>query len=213
MINYRVGIAVLAAVSAAGCAAPGTTPAVSPSPVVVPSGCVPERVRWSAPVTEPRLTQVTLHQEDGDMTGRPVLDAPFTPSITGVNAPADWTRMLAASLSEHAGMKVKTGPAVLPDGGYGFPMQVTDDPAIPQTLFFEGATIVSAEFTVSCTTAPVTGGFTSWTKVDFGGLACGSIDPPTEPLARLAIGYCPATAAPRPSGYIDAVPFDEDEQF
>ncbi|MEU4424408.1 hypothetical protein AB0F81_27630 [Actinoplanes sp. NPDC024001] len=202
MINYRAGAAVLAMLSTAACAAPGTTPAT------VPSGCAATEVRWSAPVKEPRLTHVTLKQGDGDLTGRVVMDEPFAPSITGVTAPADWTAMLATSLSDETGIKVETGPAVLPDGDIGFPMAVADDPSIPQPLFYEGVTSVSAEFTVSCAT-PVTGAFTSWTTIEFGGLACGHSAPPEDALGRLARPHCPATPAPRPSGYVDAVPFDE----
>jgi hypothetical protein len=206
VINYRAGAAVLATLSAAACAGPGTAPAA------VPAGCAATDVRWSAPAKEPRLTRVTLHQGPGDMAGRVVLDEPFTPSITGVTAPSDWLGALAGSLGEHIGTQIETGPAVLPDGGFSFGMEVADDPGILQTLMYEGAMTVSAGFTVSCTT-PVTGVLTSWTTTEVGGLACGSSQRPEDPLGRLARVHCPATPAPRPSGYIDAVPFDEPSPF
>jgi hypothetical protein len=206
MINYRAGVAVLATLSAAACAAPGTTPAI------VPSGCAPAEVRWSAPTTEPRLTRVTLSEGPEDLAGRDVLNEPFAPSITGVIAPADWTGMLATSLGDETGTKVETGPAELPDGGYSFPMGATGVPGIPQSLFYEGVTSLSAEFTVSCAT-PVNGVFTTWTTIEVGGLQCGSFTPPEDPLGRLARVHCPATPAPLPSGYIDAIPFDEPTPF
>jgi hypothetical protein len=207
VIVRRAAAAVLSMLSAAACAVPGT------SPTAVPSGCAATEVRWSTPVAQPRLTRVTLYQGPGDLTGRVVLDEPFTPSITGVTAPADWTGVLAASLSRETGTKVETGPAVLPDGTeIGTFGEGPDVPGIPHTLFYEGVTSLSAEFNVSCAT-DVTGVFTSWTTVEVGDLVCGRSIPPTEPLAVLARAHCPATPAPRPSGPVDAIPFDEATPF
>jgi hypothetical protein len=202
MIDHRAAAALLTTLSLAACAAPGTSPAV------VPSGCDAAEVRWSAPATQPRLTRVTLYRDDGDLTGRVVLDEPFAPSITGVTAPAGWTSMLATSLGAETGMKIQTGRAELPDGGFGAFMEGPDDPGIPQTLLYEGVVSVSAEFTVACT-PPVPGTFTSWTEVSVGALPCGRSVPPADPLGRLARAHCPATPAPRPSGHDDAIPFDE----
>lgn len=193
MICRGVAVSVLVMLSVSACAAPDTGPAT------VPAGCEATDVRWSAPQTQPRLTRVTLYRGGAGMDGRVVLDDPFTPAITGVTAPADWIGLLAVSLAAETGVKVETGPATLPDGGYGVGMGGADDPGIPYTLFYEGAVTVSAEFSVECST-PVTGVFTSWTTVEIGGLACGSFTPPQDVLGPLALTHCPATPAPRPSG-------------
>ncbi|MBB3094523.1 hypothetical protein FHR83_002175 [Actinoplanes campanulatus] len=161
---------------------------------------------------EPRLTQVTLQEDFEDPTGRVVLDEPFAPSIIGVTAPDDWVGVLAGSLAEETGTKVQTGPATLPDGDISFGVLGGEVPGIPQTLFYVGVERVSAEFTVACSTS-VTGVFESWSTIDFGGVACGSFDEPQEPLGRLARTHCPATPEPRPSGYVDAVPFNEPSPF
>jgi hypothetical protein len=172
----------------------------------VPSGCdLPGAgVRWSAPATSHRLTQVTLFrvvpEDAATHTGKVVLDEPLAPSVTGLTVPAHWPAELARSLRAETGHDVRSGPAVMADGGYTIPMDGgPEDPAIPETLWYAGVEAVSADFTVACA-APVSGTFTSWTTLDYGGVACGGSEQPIEPLGRLAIRFCPRTAPALPSG-------------
>jgi hypothetical protein len=203
MINYRAALLVLAAVALSACAAP--------SAASVPPGCDLSAAppRWSQPTKEPRLTRVTVYRiESADPgAGRTVLDQPFAPAITRLAAPDDWTARLAESLSAKTGDKIQTEPARLKDGGYGLSVGGQDDPDITETLSYEGVEAVSADFSVDCERT-VSGTFTSWTTVSFGGVTCAAADEPAEPLGRLARRYCPRTPAPLPSTIDDAIPFD-----
>lgn len=64
------------------------------------------------------------------------------------------------------------------------------DPSIPETLLYVGAEAVSATFAVYCA-PPARGTLTAWTSMSYGGVTCGEIEAPAEPLGRLARQYCP----------------------
>ncbi|WP_229074898.1 hypothetical protein [Actinoplanes sp. DH11] len=192
MINYRVAGAVLllAATLPAGCT--GSADDDSSAARSVDCALSEVRVRWSEPVTQPRLTRVTLFRT-GDTTGTAVLDEAFTTTITDVAAPPEWTEVLAASLGERIGDPVRTGTA--PTG--------STEPGIAagtgELMLYAGVDAVSARFTADCAT-PVTGTFISWTGTADGALFCGPGNPPpAEPFGRLAREHCPAEPAPQPS--------------
>lgn len=219
MINRVVAgaaLVVLAAVASAACAAPDSNPPIAGQPSSAPAGVPPgcdlsgTRVHWSKPTTQPRLTRVTLFRDGSEATTSPIgteiFAEPFTPSIAHVAAPDDWTARLAKSLGAKTGAKIQTGPARVPDATFGL-MSNRDDPSIPESLLYEAVEVVSAGFTVDCDQQAVSGTFTSWTSANVGGVTCGELEEPAEPVGRLARRYCPRTPAPRPST-VDAVPFD-----
>lgn len=216
MINRKVaGVAlvILTAAASAACAASGANPPISGRPSATPTSVAPgcdlsgARVRWSTPTRQPRLTRVTLFrispEDRAGLTGTEVFAEPFTPSIAQIAAPDDWIARLAESLSAETGDKVGTGPARMPDSTFGL-VGNPDDGSIRETLLYEGAEVVSAGFAVDCDGA-VSGTFTSWTATSGGGVTCGQLEEPTEPMGRLARRYCPRTPAPGQSP-IDTVP-------
>jgi hypothetical protein len=214
VINLKSALVVMAAMASASCAAPGSRAPLAPQTSAAPASVAPgcdlsgTRVRWSAPTREPRLIRVTLFQDvreedPATHTGVDLLDEPFTPAIGQVAAPDDWTARLAASLSAQTGDKIQSGVARAKDGRFGTLMGHQDDPGIPEILLYHGVETVSAGFTVDCGRT-VSGTFTSWTSAEFGGVTCGQVEEPAEPLARLARRHCPRTPAPQAS--LDADP-------
>ncbi|GAA2650777.1 hypothetical protein [Paractinoplanes durhamensis] len=215
MINSRparVAAIVLATTATTACANPATPAQQPPSaPATVPAGCSPTdaNVQWSKPTTESRLTAVSLFRTKDDFgSGEEVLHEPFTPAVTQLAAPPEWIPQLAKSLSAKTGKKVQDSPARAADGGYSLISGSQDDPSITESLFYTGAELISATFTIACTPA-VTGTFTSWTSAGVGGVTCAQFEPPAEPLGRLARRFCPRTPTAAPPSE-DAIPFVPD---
>ncbi|MEV4643174.1 hypothetical protein AB0J80_38140 [Actinoplanes sp. NPDC049548] len=206
IIGRTAAAALVAGLMPAACADPGSAPPPSARPssahASVPPGCAfaGARVQWSAYTKRPLLTQVTLFRLTDDpasRTGTELLDEPVAPSISEVDAPAAWVPGLARSLSKETGDKVHAGPARLKDGGYGTVSRTPDDATIPESVLYVGVQAVSAGFVVDCA-VPVRGTFHSWTSMDYGTVHCGSFEPPSDPLGRLARAYCPRTPSARP---------------
>ncbi|MBW6435349.1 hypothetical protein KZ829_16550 [Actinoplanes hulinensis] len=210
MIDRRVVLfAVGGTLSVGGCAAPGATP-----PAAVPDGCDPTaaEVTWSDHRQESRLSKVTRFRMDRDRpdqtAGEEVLKGPFTPSISGVAAPADWIPALADSLSAETGHDIQSGPVPAPTDGAGFSIFGGPDP-ITEVLLYTGARSVSATFTVACD-QPQHGTFTSWTTASSGVAACSEPTADEDPFAAFARAHCAAIQSPQPSAPPpEAIPFND----
>ncbi|MEV6347358.1 hypothetical protein [Actinoplanes sp. NPDC051851] len=196
----RAALAVLTAGLTAGltaaCATPGTRPA---TPASVPPGCeLPgAHISWAESVRDQRLYRVTRYTGDEDLEGTVVMDQPFTTSVSRIAAPDGWIDELVASLAGTSGIPVRSGTAAMAPGDYSSGSEVSGDPTGTDWLLYESAAIVSAPFTVDCTT-PVNGTLTAWTIASLGSVHCGATDEPGT-MAHRARSYCPRTPSAHPS--------------
>lgn len=141
------------------------------------------------------LTVVVRYEAPGDQAGpgHELLDAPATPSVDGIDAPAEWLPILAGSLAAEIGKPVHVTTPSRFEGQTG--ARGPDDPTITEMVRFEGVERVSGVFTVDCPPT-VRATFAAWTSSTSGILFCGSSQTPEDRYARLARGYCLRTAAP-----------------
>ncbi|MFG1992035.1 hypothetical protein ACGFJ7_18860 [Actinoplanes sp. NPDC048988] len=192
MIKIRGVVALAALMMAGACARADAEPAVTP----VPSGCEPtaETLTWSAVTTTPVLTQVTLFRADelaSGGAGRRLLDKPFTPSVTGVDAPG-WLTALGASLARKTGRPVHTTAPSAEGQSFGY-----GSGAGPADVVYTGVDRVTADFEVRCGTT-VRGRLQGWSRTVAGGQSCAG-DITTDVFGRLAVQLCPAQPSP-PAG-------------
>jgi hypothetical protein len=177
-------------VLAAGCAHPSTTTAV-------PAGCDPtaDHLTWSPSTTTPTLTNATLFTGGRETT---LVDEPFQPSITGVDAPAEWLDRLAASLRAEAGSPVEArSPEPTPTK---LGLAADSD---TRTIIYTGVDRVTADFEIRCSPT-VRGTFNGWTSATTGVVFCGAYQPDLpDAFGSLALKLCPPTTADS----ADAIPF------
>lgn len=138
--------------------------------------------------------------------GTKVLDNPFTPSITGVAAPASWLPALAGSWRKSTGRPVHTTSPSPKSESFGFGTLVVDDAEKPRLIIYTGVERVAADFEVHCNPT-VRGTFLGWSVTVVGAVAC-QYQPDTEydAFGRLALEHCPDPLTPPPSQPVAGVP-------
>ncbi|GAB1694341.1 hypothetical protein KRM28CT15_61440 [Krasilnikovia sp. M28-CT-15] len=190
------------------CAGPTPQSAVSPAPTPVPAGCQLSGtpITWGPRQTTPILTDATLVRQEeliGSSAGRKLLDQPFTPTITGVAAPASWLTDLAKSLKTATGQAVHT-TSPSPDSQRFGVSSGGDAGQQVHIIIYSGVDRVSAGFTVQCDPL-VEGTFVGWSSAVVGGVACQyQPDLAYDAFARLALKYCPdPVTAPPSSAAVD----------
>jgi hypothetical protein len=185
-------LAVVAVVLAAGCARPATER-------TVPPGCEPTagNLTWSPSTITPTLTNASLNVGATQTT---LLDEPFQPSITGVDAPEAWLGRLAASLQKF------TDHPVLAKSPEPKPTALTySAPGGALVIIYTGVDRVTADFEARCDPA-VRGTFHGWSTATTGVVSCHSYQPdPPDAFDSLALNLCPAPT-PAPSNEAEAVP-------
>ncbi|MCO8269448.1 hypothetical protein M1L60_02450 [Actinoplanes sp. TRM 88003] len=185
MIRWVVLAAILLA---AGCAKPSTDP-------VVPAGCDPtaDHLTWSPSTTRPVLTNASLLAGTRETM---LLDEPFRPTVTGVDAPPEWLERLATSLQSETGSPVLArSPEPTPDH-----LGISAESGT-QMVLWTGVNRVTAEFEVRCDPT-VRGTFHGWSTATTGVVFCNSYQPgPPDAFGSLALTLCPApTPAPSTGG-------------
>jgi hypothetical protein len=187
---FKIGLLlVVPAVALAGaCAQVDATPAASP----VPAGCEPtgSPLTWSPPRTTPILVEATLYgatELAAGTTGTSLLNQPFTPSITGVAAPASWLIALGNSLAQKTGKPVHTDAPSAEGQSFG----VASGPEQAPVVLYTGIDQVTADFDLQCNPT-VRGTFHAWSKTLAGGVACEyQPDVQSDAFGRLALQLCP----------------------
>jgi hypothetical protein len=208
MSKIRLVSALSVLLLAGACARTDAGPPVAP----VPAGCAPtgDLLTWSPARTTAGLIEATLYGADALVAGKagtPLLDRPFTPSITGVAAPASWLAELGSSLARETKKPVRTtAPSA---EGQRFGMASGPEP-VPVVLY-TGIDQVSADFEVRCDPV-VRGTFHAWSKTLAGGVACEyQPDILLDTFGRLALELCPNRPTPPPSEPVDAEEFPADQ--
>lgn len=201
MTKIRFVSAVSALALAGACARADATPPVAP----VPAGCAPtgHLLTWSPARTTPILIEATLYKA-GELaagtTGTSLLNQPFTPSITGVAAPASWLTDLGSALARETKKPVNTSAPTAEGQSFG----VASGPEQVQIMLYTGVDQVSADFEVQCDPT-VRGTFHAWSKTVAGGVACEyQPDLHLDTFGRLALDLCPNRPTPPPSDPVDA---------
>lgn len=204
MIKAGFASAVLTLMLAGACARAGA----GPSDASVPAGCAPvgDRVAWSPARTTPMLVKADLY-EIGDLaagaTGTALLNDPFTPSISGVDAPAPWLAELGDSLTRHTGQPVHTDAPSAEGQSFGVLSTAQDGPAV----LYIGVNRISADFAVRCDRT-VRGALTAWIKVVASGVSCGyTSGVQLDVFGREALKLCPNPPASPPAEPSDALEF------
>ncbi|MCY1140979.1 hypothetical protein OWR29_23530 [Actinoplanes sp. Pm04-4] len=192
----RSSAALALLVLAAGCGQPATTTAV-------PAGCDPtaDHLTWSPSTTTPTLTNATLFTGGRETT---LIDEPYKPSITGVDAPAEWLNRLATSLQKTAGPPVRANsPEPIPTD-----LRIAA-PAELQMIVYTGVDRVAADFEIRCHPT-IRGTFHGWSTATTGVVSCNNYQPTLpDAFGSLALKLCPPPTAEPSADSADAIPFPE----
>ena len=209
MIKSGLVSAVLVLVLTGACARADTTPSVTP----VPAGCEPigDLLTWLPARTTAILTEASLYgarELTAGATGTSLMSQPFTPSITGVAAPASWLTELGGSLTRQTGIPVHLTAPSAEGQSFGVPSSGEEVPFV----LYTGVDRVSADFEVRCDPT-VRGTFHAWSRTISGGVSCEhSADVRLDAFGHLALQLCPDLPKPPPSAPVDAEEFHPEDQ-
>lgn len=209
MTKIRLVAAVSVLALTGACAQADATPPATP----IPAGCEPtaDLLTWSPAQTSAILTEATLYGSGNlavGTTGTSLLSQPFTPSITGVAAPASWLTELGSSLAKQTKKPLHTTAPTVEGQSFGVPSSGEQ----VQFVFYIGVDRVSADFEVRCDPT-VRGTLHAWSRAIGGGVSCEeSADIQLDAFGRLALELCPDLAKPPPSAPVDAEEFRPEDQ-
>lgn len=155
-----------------------TTPAPTATPQPSPLSC--DDVRWTNVRSERLVTDVRLVvvDESGAVTETQVDGFPKQLAPSAGTTETVVLAGLIRSLGEQVpDLNVQPGPSPAPLSALG------DEPEPGRYLIYEGAALVTADYSGQCATSgnvPIQGTLTTWTDPTDGGLACAGDQKPPE---------------------------------